>query len=167
MRQREFAVVVGVERPDPRVEHLHGIDARVDLRLEVIGDHRRQPIGETMPRGRIAVHQALGQREVVRVAALDGVGRERERRAGKADERDPVAELAFDLPNGGEGERQRLARLDDAQRVDVGASIAAGCSIAGPSPLMKSKGMPIGSSGSSRSENRIAASTSMRAPAAA
>ena len=36
-----------------------------------------------------------------------------------------------------------------------------GGSMTGPSPFTKSNGMPMGSSGSSRSENRMAASTSM------
>ena len=44
----------------------------------------------------------------------------------------------------------------------MSASVRSGFSIAGPSPRTKSNGMPIGSSGSRRSENRMAASTSMR-----
>ncbi len=42
------------------------------------------------------------------------------------------------------------------------SSVRSGCSMAGPSPFTKSNGMPIGSRGSSRSENRMAASTSIR-----
>ncbi len=44
----------------------------------------------------------------------------------------------------------------------MSASERRGFSIAGPSPRTKSNGIPIGSSGSSKSENKIAASTSMR-----
>ena len=39
----------------------------------------------------VAVHQRLGVREVVRVAAFDGVRGERERRAGKPDQRHAAA----------------------------------------------------------------------------
>src|SRR5262245_31028941 len=47
-------------------------------------------------------------------------------------------------------------------RRSMSAASLIGRSICGPSPLMKSNGSPIGSSGRSKSENRIAASTSMR-----
>jgi hypothetical protein len=41
----------------------------------------------------------------------------------------------------------------------MSARVRSGRSITGPSPAWKSNGMPSGPSGSSRSENRIAAST--------
>ena len=75
-------------------------------------------IAEAMPRGRRAVHQRLRVREGVRVAAFDCVRRQRERRAGKSDERDATAELALDLADRLEHVRQRLARFEaaDARR---------------------------------------------------
>ena len=42
VRQDELAVVARVERADPRVEDLHGVDARLDLRHQVLGDDRRR-----------------------------------------------------------------------------------------------------------------------------
>ena len=45
-----------------------------------------------MPRRRMAVHQRLGVREDVGMAAFDRVRRQRERRAGEADERHAAAE---------------------------------------------------------------------------
>ena len=36
MGQDELAVVGGVERADPRIEHLHGVHAGVDLRDQVV-----------------------------------------------------------------------------------------------------------------------------------
>ena len=71
-------------------------------------------VAEAMPRGRRAVHQRLGVREVVRVAAFDRVRRERERRAGKSDERHAAGELLLDLPDRLEHVRQRFARLERA-----------------------------------------------------
>ena len=40
------------ERADPRVEHLHGLDAGFDLRGEVVADHRRRTVrrGDATPR---------------------------------------------------------------------------------------------------------------------
>ena len=57
--------------------------------------------------------------------------------------------------------RERLARLERAQPIDVARPSRIGRSIDGPSPLTKSNSRPIGAKGSSRSEKRIAASTSM------
>ena len=59
-------------------------------------------------------------REVAGVPAFDRVRREREGRAGKTDERYLASEFLLDLADGGQHVRQRLARLDGAQGVDVG-----------------------------------------------
>ena len=63
MRQDELAIVLRVELSDPRVEHLYGIDARIDLRGEVLADDVGQQIAERMPRLRVAVHQRFGMCE--------------------------------------------------------------------------------------------------------
>ena len=94
VRQDELAVVGGVQRADPRVEHLHGVDAGFDLRDEIVADDVGEQIAEAVPRGGVAVHQRLGVREVVRVAAFDRVRRQRERRAGESDQRHAAAERA-------------------------------------------------------------------------
>ena len=97
MRQDELAIVARIESADPRVEHLHGIDARIDLRGEVLADDVGQQIAERMPRFRIAVHQRLGVRERCRMAALDRIRCQRKRRARKPDERHAAAERPLDL----------------------------------------------------------------------
>ena len=160
--QRELAIVGGAERADPRVEHLHRVHSRLDLRDEVIRHDRRQLLAEAMPGVGMPVHQRLGLGERVRVSAFDRVRRQRERRAGKADERHPAAQLRLDLPDGraARAPAPREARTRAARSMSAGSLI--GRSSCGPSPLMKSKGSPIGSSGRSRSENRMAASRSTR-----
>jgi len=71
--ERELAVVGGTENAHPRVEHLHRIDARLDLCAEIVSDYRSEVVAQPMPRRRMAVHQRLGAREVVRVATLDRI----------------------------------------------------------------------------------------------
>ncbi len=61
VRHRELAVVGGIQRADPRVEHLDGVDAGVDLRDQVVGDDGRQARTEPMPGVGVAVHQRLGR----------------------------------------------------------------------------------------------------------
>ncbi len=94
VRQDEFAVVSGVERAHPRVEHLDAVDSGLDLCHQVVADDVRDQIAEAMPRGGVAVHQRLGVREVVRVAAFDRVRREREWRSRETNQRHPAAEGA-------------------------------------------------------------------------
>ena len=48
---------------------------------------RGQPVEQVVPQLRVAVHQRLGALVVAARAALDQVGRQRERRAGEADQR--------------------------------------------------------------------------------
>ncbi len=90
VRQDELAVVRRAQRSHPRVEQLHDVGARLDLRHEVLGRGVGQQPAELVPRLRVAVHQRLGVRVVVRVAAFDRVGRQRERGAGEADQGDQV-----------------------------------------------------------------------------
>ena len=67
----------------------------------------------------MAVHQRLGLGERIRVTAFDRIGRQREGRAGKADERDATGKLGLDLTDGDEHVPQRLAGLEYFQAVDV------------------------------------------------
>ena len=46
MREDELAVVVRVQRADPRVEHLHRVDAGLDLRDQVLAHHLREERAE-------------------------------------------------------------------------------------------------------------------------
>ena len=122
-----------------------------------------EQVAEAVPRGGVAVHQRLGVREVVRVAALDRIRRERERRAGEADER-----------HAGRRARAVICRIAVEHVAPAPRAVRTGgrppgrlrCAAGFRSPALRRRRnrtrMPIGSSGSSRSENRIAASTSMR-----
>ena len=120
VRQDELAVVGGVQRADPRIEHLHAVDAGFDLRDEIVADDVCDQIAEAVPGGGVAVHQRLGVREVVRVAAFDRIGRERERRAGESNQRHAPAERLLDLPNGVEDVAQLFARLEGPGSRQVG-----------------------------------------------
>ena len=73
VRQRELAIVGGAQRADPRVEHLHGVDACLDLRDQVVANHRAQSFTQPMPGVGMAVHQRLRLGEIVGVAAFDRV----------------------------------------------------------------------------------------------
>ena len=119
MGQDELAIVVGVERADPRVEQLHRVDTRLDLRDEVLSAHLGEQIAEAVPGGGRSVHQRLGMREVARVSAFDRVGGQGERCAGETDQRHAPGELAFDLPDRCENRRQRLPWLEPANPVEI------------------------------------------------
>ena len=72
-----------------------------------------------MPRRRVAVHQGLGEREVVRVTTFDRIRRQRERRAGESNQRHSASQLALDQANGVEREGERFARIDRPHPVDI------------------------------------------------
>ena len=92
--QHGALVVARSDVADPAVEELHGLRAGVDLRLEV-GDGGVGELGQQqVPRLGLAPHERLAVLVVARAVALDRVARERERRAGEADERHLVLELA-------------------------------------------------------------------------
>src|SRR5215475_1090096 len=76
-----------------------------------------------MPRLGVPVHERLGFREVVRMSAFDGVRRQRERCAGKANERHPAAQFRLYLADRREHMSERIARLEVFQAIDVGGVI--------------------------------------------
>ena len=119
MRAGELAVVLGRERPDPRVEDLDGLGARFDLRHDEGADHLGQAVAQPVPRLGVAVHQRLGPGEVARGPALDGVRRQRERRAGEADERDAAVELPSRHRNRVQHVAEPFARLEQPEPFDV------------------------------------------------
>src|SRR3954468_18449474 len=123
VRQDEFTIVGGVQRADPRIEHLNGVDAGFDLRNEVIADDVGQRVAEAMPGRWCAVHQGLGMREVVRVAAFDRIRRQRARRPGKADERNTSGKRAFDLTDRLQDVPQRVTWFEppDPRQVSLAA----------------------------------------------
>ena len=163
VRQDELAVVGRVQRADPRVEHLHAVARR--LRSARRDSRRRCPAIRSQKRCHAAGWPYISALVCAKLfewppsiaydASVNGAPakpisgtRPPQRLLDLADRLEHVAELP----------RAARTRASAPGRLRV----RSGLSIAGPSPLMKSKGMPIGSSGSSRSENRIAASTSMR-----
>ncbi len=118
--QDELAIIVRVQRADPRVEHLHDVHARVDLREEIVGDDVRQKLAEAMPGFRRSVHQRLRMSERGGMSTFDRVGRQRERCARKSDQRDAPGELVLDLTDGIQHVRQLVARIEAAHAGEVG-----------------------------------------------
>ena len=112
MRQGELPIVAGTEGADPGVEELHGLNPRLDLSGQVIGDDRRQLFTESMPGGRLTVHQRFRARVPGRRTSLDRVRRQGERRAGEPDERHPAVELRAHLPDRVEHVGERVTRLE-------------------------------------------------------
>ena len=119
VRQDELAVVGRIQRTDPRVEYLHAVDPRFDLRNQVIADDLRDEVAETMPRSGVAVHERLRVSEVVRVAAFDGVRGERERRTGESNQRHAVSQRRLDLSNRVQNVAELLTRLEPADTSEV------------------------------------------------
>ena len=118
--RRDVLRVVGLrEIADPRVEELHALRARRDLREQVAPHDLGELPHEGVPRVRLGVREPLGLHEVRALDPLDEVARERERRAGEADERD-LELLAQELDRL-EHIGQSLLRVDDAERVDLRA----------------------------------------------
>ena len=93
VRQHEFAVVRGSERPDPGVEELHHLHAGIDLGIQVIDDNAGQVLHELVPGLRLREHHGLGMLVVPGPAALDHVAGKRERRAREPDERHLAVKL--------------------------------------------------------------------------
>ena len=98
-----------------------------------------QPVAQPVPRLGVAVHQRLGAGEVARRPALDGVRRQRERRAGEADERDAAVELAARHGGSRRARSRAPSRGSNSLSRSMSASVRSGCSTRGPSPLTKSK----------------------------
>src|SRR5207249_3274595 len=111
-RQDELTIVARVQRADPGIEYLHRVDARLDLRDEIVADDVGQQLTEAMPGGRGAVHDRFRAGEGVRMPAFDRVRRQGKRRARESDEGYPAGELTLDLPDGLEHVPERRARLD-------------------------------------------------------
>ena len=93
--QDVLAVVVRVQRADPRVEQLHGLDAGLDLRARGSRRTTRRACSQNRATARVRRTSAPWCARSARVAAFDRVARQRERRAGEADERHAAVELAL------------------------------------------------------------------------
>ena len=117
--EHELQIVLLVERPDPRVEHLHRLGSSLDLGPQVIRDHVGEKPREEMPRLRLGVHEPLRLCEVARTPALDGVGGERERGPREANEGD--LQFTPQEADGLEDHPELLAGLEAPQRLHVGS----------------------------------------------
>ena len=119
MRKRELAIVAAPERSGPRIEDLQRLDARLDLRLQVVRDRVGEQGAETVPRGRLRIHERFRPRVGCRGSALDRVGRQRERRAAESDQRNAPLQFRAKDPDGLEDVGERLPRLEARQPVHV------------------------------------------------
>ena len=72
-----------------------------------------------VPGPRLVAHEALGAEELPRRTALDEVGREREGRAGEADQGHAVGERLLDEPHRLEDERHRLVHRHGSEPLHV------------------------------------------------
>ena len=113
-------VVLRVQDAAPGVEDLDRVDARLDLHQQVVGDLVGQLVQQARQQRRVGVEHRLEVPVVLGAAALDHVGRQRERRAGEADQGRAVAQLALDQAHGVGHVAGVLAGVDDAQGVHVG-----------------------------------------------
>ena len=73
-----------------------------------------------MPRLGVAVHQRLGAGEVPRRTTLDRVGRQGERRAGEADQRDAAVQLAPRHRDRLQHVAEAFTRVEQPEPFDVG-----------------------------------------------
>ena len=113
-------VVVGAQAPDPAVEQLDGLRARLDLAFQIGGHHARELVHQPVPDGRLPVHEPLGFDVVPRGAPFNRVAGQRERRAGEADQRHASIEPAAGQRNGVRHIAE-FAPVDQLERVHVRA----------------------------------------------
>ena len=119
VRQHEASIVVGAEAADPTVENLHDVGARTDLHLQVISGDAREQLHQAMPRFGLRVHESFGRLVLPRRSAFDQIRRERERRAGKSDQRSLRAERAMN-------QLDRIADETERGHVDLGYPLEVG-----------------------------------------
>ena len=157
-RQHVGAVVGGRERAGPAVEQLHrAARPPPPAPAATRGRCRRGGRAARATSCGLGVHQRLGAGVALRRAAFDEVAGERERRAGEADERH--VELGHEQRDGlgHVGRVGRRARTDAA--VPGRRRRGTARPRPGPRPGAISTPMPMAASGTTMSENRMAAST--------
>ena len=79
-----------------------------DLGVQVARDRAGQPLQQFAPGAAVAVHQRLGVQVIAAGTAFDHVAGQRERRAGKADQRKMGRQVAARLPDRFHDEIQRV-----------------------------------------------------------
>ena len=100
VRQNKSPVVLGTQAADPGIKNLHGLNARLDLRIDVLGHFAAQPFHQRAPGAFVAIHQGFGVAESLGSSALDHVGSHRKRRSGKTDQRQVWRQCGARPPDG-------------------------------------------------------------------
>ena len=113
-----LTVVLGAQAAHPTVKELDGLRPCPDLALQIFRHHTRELVQEPVPHGRLPVHEALGLDVMARGAPLDGIARERERRAGKSDQRHASVQRAAGQPDRLRHEPELLS-ADKPERVHI------------------------------------------------
>jgi hypothetical protein len=153
----EALVGRSVEQPGPGIEELDGFGPGLDLGPEVadrqVGQLLEQEVDLLGPR----LEPLLQDREILRAAALDQVGRQGKGRAGEAEQRDLGAS------RGRRAGRRRISKTCGTLSRGSGTRSASICAssrigFARTGPGAKSTSMPIPGIGVKMSWNRITAS---------
>ena len=105
--QRELAVVGRRQHAAPGIEDLDCLGPGGDLRVEISRRRARQYVEQLVQSVGLVEHQRLEMFIIFRRPALDDIGRQRPRAAGKADQRRLAVELAPDQLDG----RRDIAEL--------------------------------------------------------
>ena len=116
--KRELAEGPGRQCAAPGVEDHHGLRARFDLGIQIVGNG---PAGDgqyVVQQIRPIVEHGLERAEVVRAATFDHVAGKGERTAGKADQGDGTIERAPNFANGVEHIAQMHGRIRRRQIAD-------------------------------------------------
>ncbi len=117
--QRKFVERRMRQYPAPGIEDHHGLRTCFDLRIQV-SDHRLGGHFENVVHQlRLVVHQGLHLGVIVAAAAFDHVAGQRERAAGKTDQRHATVQRLADLRHGVGDVFQILADIRHTQRLDV------------------------------------------------
>ena len=120
VRQDVAAVVIHTQATDPAIEELNGLGPGVDLGVEIQGHAAGDAAHHDVPRGRVAIHQALGGAVVAARAAFDRVGGQGKRRAAEADQRHVGRQPRARLPHGLDDKLQAVHVFQFPQTIDVG-----------------------------------------------
>ena len=109
-----------IEQPGPGIEELDGLGPRLDLGEQVLDRQVGQLLEQQVDLVGPGLEPLLQDREILRAAPLDQVGREGEGRAGEAEQRnlgllEGLAQASQDLEDVGHA----LPRIRQPQRLDL------------------------------------------------
>src|SRR5690606_12956087 len=104
---------------DPRIEHLDGLSAGIDLGAEIAANDLAELIHQARPHLRLVVHQPFGPDVVVTLAAFDEITGQGEGSTGKPYQRSLAVELSTNESNRLQHVPEAFFGIDDPQRLDV------------------------------------------------